>query len=526
MGTEHLKGPHSQRAINLITRAARKEGVRPALLYGLYGAESDFGRNQGPSSTGAQGWFQFEPSTAASYGINPHNFRQSVFAAAKYLGAYKDRGEAGMLGAYNAGPGIAPQNWVPETRAYIPKVLGLAKTFPGAQNGGRPAAGAHPTAFGGAGRTVLIGDSLGVGTLPFLKRALGGHIAANVKVGRSSADGIAHLQQLLKGGASRIVLDLGTNDQSARQLATSISRAKRLAPDTPIYALTVNGPDAQRKNAVLAKLGVHVIDWAGASGKLVGADGIHAASAHGYAVRGRLIASALKGGADTQAPAQGAPSAAAAPQGGSASPIEMARYQFLANFLSTQPGYGPENPIVALLNQKAGVTADAPTATSQALAALPAYQPHTTKFSPMKIPGLNVGGKDAMHLPKGTAPHQLVQRKGTADFEGTTVAAWIAPVLKYARRHGWKGTLSSGFRSFEDQTRLWNARASNPNPVAAPGTSNHEGDVFPRGAVDVGDLEQAKQLSAILAGSRYKKLLVYAGSDDPVHFSHPHQGHY
>ena len=60
-------------------------------------------------------------------------------------------------------------------------------------------------------------------------------------------------------------------------------------------------------------------------------------------------------------------------------------------------------------------------------------------------------------------------------------------------------------------------------PAAVPGTSNHEGTVYPRGAVDVSD---ASQLSSVLSRSPYASTLVWAGSKDPVHFSHPHGGSY
>jgi hypothetical protein len=59
---------------------------------------------------------------------------------------------------------------------------------------------------------------------------------------------------------------------------------------------------------------------------------------------------------------------------------------------------------------------------------------------------------------------------GTADFEGHTVAAWIAPALAYAREKGWKGQVNSGFRSLADQTRIYN---SGVRPAAKPGPSNH-----------------------------------------------------
>ena len=109
---------------------------------------------------------------------------------------------------------------------------------------------------------------------------------------------------------------------------------------------------------------------------------------------------------------------------------------------------------------------------------------------------------------------------GVTKFEGAPVAAWIAPILAYARQQGWRGQVTSGFRSYADQKRIYD---SGVRPAAKPGTSNHEGDVFPRGAVDVSD---AQTLARIIARSPYRGRLVWAGSKDPVHFSHPHNGSY
>lgn len=109
---------------------------------------------------------------------------------------------------------------------------------------------------------------------------------------------------------------------------------------------------------------------------------------------------------------------------------------------------------------------------------------------------------------------------GTVDFEGTKVAAWIAPELKWARAHGWTGKVSSGFRSFQEQTDIYN---SGVRPAAKPGTSNHEGTEFPRGAVDV---TNAQQLADILRRKPGGSALSWAGAKDPVHFSHPHNGSY
>lgn len=118
----------------------------------------------------------------------------------------------------------------------------------------------------------------------------------------------------------------------------------------------------------------------------------------------------------------------------------------------------------------------------------------------------------------GGAP--ITERKGVANFGGKPVAAWIKPILQYARSQGWKGGITSGYRSLADQTRIYN---SGVRPAAKPGTSNHEFTAFPGGAIDVSD---AQTLSNILRHSKYAKTLVYAGGKDPVHFSHPHDGGY
>jgi hypothetical protein len=138
-------------------------------------------------------------------------------------------------------------------------------------------------------------------------------------------------------------------------------------------------------------------------------------------------------------------------------------------------------------------------------------QPEAASSSPTQQIAQAQASQGANAVPTG---------RGTANFEGTQVAAWIAPILRYARQHGWTGGVNSGFRSYADQVRIYN---SGVRPAARPGTSNHEGSDYPRGAVDVSN---AEQLNRILRRSPYANTLVWAGSQDPVHFSHPHNGSY
>lgn len=105
---------------------------------------------------------------------------------------------------------------------------------------------------------------------------------------------------------------------------------------------------------------------------------------------------------------------------------------------------------------------------------------------------------------------------GVTTFDGKEVASWMVPALSYARKHGWTGTITSGVRTYAQQAALYANRANNPNPVARPGTSNHEVGEGGSGAVDVTD---ADTLARALRGFRGRTLKQGTAIGDPVHFS-------
>jgi murein DD-endopeptidase MepM/ murein hydrolase activator NlpD len=108
----------------IITEAAHTYGLDPALLWGVFGTETSFGKNVSTSSAGALGPFQLEPETARSLGVkNPQNLREAAFGGAKYLAQFKGRGVGGMLSAYNAGPAGGYQD------SYVKTTLRNAKTY-------------------------------------------------------------------------------------------------------------------------------------------------------------------------------------------------------------------------------------------------------------------------------------------------------------------------------------------------------------------------------------------------------------
>jgi soluble lytic murein transglycosylase-like protein len=115
----------------LISQAAQRWNVSGALLAAQLYAESNF-NPFAQSGAGAQGIAQFVPGTAEAYGLSdPFDPGQSIDAQAHLM---RDllRQFASVplaLAAYNAGPGavaacgcVPP---IPETQAYVAKILGL-----------------------------------------------------------------------------------------------------------------------------------------------------------------------------------------------------------------------------------------------------------------------------------------------------------------------------------------------------------------------------------------------------------------
>lgn len=124
--------PSGQKGV--VYSAAKKFGIPPHVLWGVYGTETAFGTNTNTSSAGAQGPFQFLPSTADSYikggRANIHNFKLAAEGAARYLralGGHKDIVQA--LNNYNGNRGGSNPN-----TSYVQSVMGNAQKFGKVQN--------------------------------------------------------------------------------------------------------------------------------------------------------------------------------------------------------------------------------------------------------------------------------------------------------------------------------------------------------------------------------------------------------
>lgn len=136
------------RLVPIYDAAAGKYGLGargPAILAGVNWVETDFGKNLGPSSAGAEGWMQFMPESWATYGVDangdgvsdPSSPWDAIFAAAQLLRASGAPGNwHDALFSYNHA------DW------YVEEVERAAERF--SPSGGKPAS----VDVGGCGATV------------------------------------------------------------------------------------------------------------------------------------------------------------------------------------------------------------------------------------------------------------------------------------------------------------------------------------------------------------------------------------
>jgi hypothetical protein len=104
-------GAESQRAA-IVQAAASKWGIPASTLWGVYSVETGAGQDVKTSSTGAEGSFQFEPGTAATYNYPLTNatdlktFAAQANGAAHYLSdLFAQTGSWDQaISDYNAGP--------------------------------------------------------------------------------------------------------------------------------------------------------------------------------------------------------------------------------------------------------------------------------------------------------------------------------------------------------------------------------------------------------------------------------------
>jgi hypothetical protein len=162
-------------------------------------------------------------------------------------------------------------------------------------------------AFQGGDGVLVVGDSLEVGSGPYLRGTLPGVRVDAVK-GRTSSEGVAVLASRLTPSDQVIVFPLGTNDSPSNPggLAANLATVRRLAGGRCIVVATIarpplGGVSVAGINRVVrqfaAQTGAQVADWrtvVGSIPSLLGPDGVHA-TGQGYSLRAGLLAEAVQG---------------------------------------------------------------------------------------------------------------------------------------------------------------------------------------------------------------------------------------
>jgi len=155
-------------------------------------------------------------------------------------------------------------------------------------------------------RTLVIGDSLEVGSGPYLRNVLPG-VSVDAEKGRTSNEGVRVLAQRLDPSVGVIVFPLGTNDSPSNPagLAVDLAAVRQLAGDRCIVVATIarprlRGVSVAGLNGVVeqfaAQTGAQVADWrtvVRSIPSLLGPDGVHA-TAEGYSLRASLLAEAVQ----------------------------------------------------------------------------------------------------------------------------------------------------------------------------------------------------------------------------------------
>jgi hypothetical protein len=92
---------------------------------------------------------------------------------------------------------------------------------------------------------LYVGDSLGVGTSPYLRQQLDGTaLSVDAEIGRPSGVGVDVLRSEIAPEHDAVIFDLGTNDDPATPdaLAADLAAARDIAGDRCLVVATLNRP--------------------------------------------------------------------------------------------------------------------------------------------------------------------------------------------------------------------------------------------------------------------------------------------
>lgn len=107
---------------------------------------------------------------------------------------------------------------------------------------------------------------------------------------------------------------------------------------------------------------------------------------------------------------------------------------------------------------------------------------------------------------------------GVGRIDGVPVALWMIPYVEWARAHGWKGRVVSGWRDPAYSESLCYRMCGRPScsGTCAGRASNHSGSAKPHGALDVTEYTHFGQLMRYCP---YEPKLINRLPRDRVHYS-------
>jgi hypothetical protein len=200
----------------------------------------------------------------------------------------------------------------------------------------------QPSPASAAGSVLAVGDSLEVGTSPYLRGLLRGiPLTVDAQTSRPSSTGVAILRSRLQSSDQVVVFDLGTNDDPARPqaLASDLAAVRSIVGGRCVVVATLNRPpyngvsidglNGAVRDFVAGSPPAQLVDWRAAALStpgLLGPDGVHATAAS-YSTRAQLIGQGILGcfsGSASVPRASGAPEGES-PLGGQAAPLPPRR---------------------------------------------------------------------------------------------------------------------------------------------------------------------------------------------------------
>jgi hypothetical protein len=159
-----------------------------------------------------------------------------------------------------------------------------------------------------SGGVLVVGDSLEVGTGPYLRQQLPGiPVTVDALKSRSSSVGLAVLSSRLLPSHGVVIFDLGVNDDPAQPqaLAGDLATARGIVGDRclvvatlsrpPYNGVSVDGLNRAVRSFVAASPPAQLADWRAVALATPGAlqpDGVHGTPT-GYALRAQVIAEAV-----------------------------------------------------------------------------------------------------------------------------------------------------------------------------------------------------------------------------------------